>query len=708
VNRKNRVHPAGRAASKKRLEFEKFLADLSAKFVALPPEQVDDEIRNALNAVLGFFGIDRISLLRLLPCRTQFLVTHNADTAGDSPYPVETSLPVSLVPWAAGKLADDRESFSFATLDDLPADAVVDKQTMQMWKVRSGLYIPIAALRSSEYSLGISSAEAGRNCPEEYIPRLRLLGEMFVNALERSMGEQLLRERLEFEQFMADLSARFVALPSEKVDDEIQSALKKIVNFFKIDRCNLLRLLPAENVFQVMHSADVSDSSPYPVGIPRPVSLYPWLIKKLSEQHGVVSFARLEDLPAEAAIDKMNLEKVRVRSGLYIHVAALRSSEYSLGVTSAGNDRACPAEYIPRLRLLGEMFVNVLERSMGEQLLRERLEEIEQLKSQLEKENVYLREEIKAGQGFQKIVGTSDALQYVSFRVQQVAPTDSTVLILGETGTGKGMVAHAIHELSSRKDRPMITVNCAALPANLIESELFGREKGAFTGAHAKQVGRFEIAHDGTIFLDEIGEMPLELQAKLLRVLQEGEFERLGSPRTIKVDVRVIASTARDLKAEIRNSRFREDLFYRLNVFPITMPPLRMRRDDIPQLVRHFVDKYARKIGRTIRSVPKAVIKSLEEYAWPGNVRELEHVIERAVITSTGPVLQLADRLDAEAPETKEESIKNLAAMEREHILKALRKTRWKINGEGGAAALLNIHPSTLRFRIKKLGIERP
>jgi transcriptional regulator with GAF, ATPase, and Fis domain len=601
-----------------------------------------------------------------------------------------------------------REAVSFATVEDLPEDAAGDKRAMEAWKVRSGLYIPIAALRSSEYSLGISSAEAGRNCPEEYIPRLRLLGEMFVNALERCVGEQLLRERLEFEKFMADLSARFVALPPEKVDDEIQSALKKIVNFFKIDRCNLLRLLPGENVFQVMHSADVSGASPYPVGIPRPVSLYPWLIKKLSEQHGVVSFARLEDLPAEAAIDKMNLEKVRVRSGLYIHVAALRSSEYSLGVTSAGNDRACPAEYIPRLRLLGELFVNTLERSMGEQLLRERLEEIEQLKSQLEKENVYLREEIKAGQGFQKIVGTSDALQYVFFRVQQVAPTDSTVLILGDTGTGKGMVAHAIHELSARKDRPMITVNCAALPANLIESELFGREKGAFTGAHAKQAGRFEVANGGTIFLDEIGEMPLELQAKLLRVLQEGEFERLGSPRTIKADVRVIASTARDLKAEIRNSRFREDLFYRLNVFPITMPPLRMRRDDIPDLVRHFVDKYARKIGRTIKSVPKAVIKSLEEYAWPGNVRELEHVIERAVITSTGPVLQLADRLDAEAVHAKEETPKELAAMEREHILRILQQTRWKINGPGGAAVLLNIHPSTLRFRIKKLGIERP
>jgi formate hydrogenlyase transcriptional activator len=534
----SQVQSAEHAASEKRLKFEKFLADLSAKFVALPSEQVDDEIRKALHEVLRFFRIDRISLLRLLPCRTQFLVTHNADATGNSPYPVETSLPVSLVPWAARKLADDRGTFSFATLDDLPAEAAVDKQTMELWKVRSGLYIPIAALRSSEYSLGISSAETGRTCPEEYIPRLRLLGELFVNALERSIGERALRE--------------------------------------------------------------------------------------------------------------------------------------------------------------------------SEARLRERLEEIERLKLQLEKENIYLREEIKTGQGFQKIVGSSDALQYVSFRVQQVAPTDATVLILGETGTGKGMVAHAIHELSARKDRPMITVNCAALPANLIESELFGREKGAFTGAHARQVGRFEVANGGTIFLDEIGEMPLELQSKLLRVLQEGEFERLGSPRTIKVDVRVIASTARDLKAEIHNSRFREDLFYRLNVFPITMPPLRMRREDIPQLVRHFVDKYARKIGRTIRNVPKAVIKSLEEYAWPGNVRELEHVIERAVITSTGPVLQLADRLDAEAPETKEESIKNLAAMEREHILKVLRKTRWKINGEGGAAALLNIHPSTLRFRIKKLGIERP
>ncbi len=515
-------------------------------------------------------------------------------------------------------------------------------------------------------------------------------------------------KRLEFEKFLADLSAKFVALPPYQVDDEIRNALKEVLEFFQIDRCNLLRLLPGKHFFQVVYNADVSGVSPYPVGTPRPTSLYPWLVKKLSEKREVVSFARLENLPAEAETDRQNFEKVGIRSALYIPLAALRSTEYSLGITSSGDDRTCPGEYIPRLRLLGELFVNTLERSMGEQLLRDRLEEIERLKLQLEKENIYLREEIKTGQGFEKIVGNSDGLQYVFFRVQQVAPTDATVLILGETGTGKGMVAHAVHEMSARKDRPMITVNCAALPANLIESELFGREKGAFTGAHTKQVGRFEVANGGTIFLDEIGEMPQELQAKLLRVLQEGEFERLGSPRTIKVDVRVIASTSRDLKAEVRSSRFREDLYYRLNVFPISMPPLRMRLDDIPQLVRHFVDKYARKIGRQIRTVPKSVTKSLQTYSWPGNVRELEHVIERAVITSTGPVLQLADRLEGEAVTIKEEPLKELAAMERDHILKVLQKTRWKIDGPGGAAALLKLHPSTLRFRLKKLGIKRP
>ena len=254
----------------------------------------------------------------------------------------------------------------------------------------------------------------------------------------------------------------------------------------------------------------------------------------------------------------------------------------------------------------------------------------------------------------------------------------------------------------------MVTIICAALPENLIESELFGREKGAFTGAHATQVGRFEVAHGGTLFMDEIGEMPLALQTKLLRVLQDGEFERLGSTKTIKVDVRVITATSRDLKADVRNGRFREDLFYRLNVFPVSIPPLSMRLEDIPLLVNYFVGKYNQKYGRQIEIVSRNTLQKLQAYHWPGNVRELEHVIERAVIISSGPELNIIDSLERETIDKGKVSLKDMETTEREHILKVLQKTRWKIDGEGGAAVILGLNPSTLRFRIKKLGITRP
>jgi transcriptional regulator with GAF, ATPase, and Fis domain len=333
--------------------------------------------------------------------------------------------------------------------------------------------------------------------------------------------------------------------------------------------------------------------------------------------------------------------------------------------------------------------------------------EIERLKEQLEAENVYLREDIKMERNVDEIIGKSDGLQYILFRMVQVAGTDATVLVLGETGTGKGVLAHAIHGRSHRKDRPLITVNCAALPANLIESELFGREKGAFTGAHNRQMGRFEVADKGTIFLDEIGELPLELQAKLLRVIQDGEFERLGSPHTIKVNVRIIASTSRNLKEEIARGRFREDLYYRLNVFPITIPPLRQRQDDIPLLVDHFVKKISRKIGREITSVPKETMKALQNYAWPGNIRELEHVIERAVITTEGHVLRLAEKIDDSKMLARNEDRLSITDVEREHILKVLNETNWRIEGHKGAATFLGLNPSTLRSRMQKLGIHR-
>ncbi len=352
---------------------------------------------------------------------------------------------------------------------------------------------------------------------------------------------------------------------------------------------------------------------------------------------------------------------------------------------------------------------NELERRVEERTakLQTALSEIKTLKEQLEAENVYFRQEIIMKHQFGNILGRSNGLKYVLYRAEQVAPMNTTVLILGETGTGKELVAAAIHNMSPRKDRPLITVNCAALPENLMESELFGREKGAFTGADTRQIGRFELANGSTLCLDEIGELSLEMQAKLLRVIQHNEFERLGSSHTIKVDVRIIATTNRNLEEEIRKGRFRQDLYYRLNVFPITVPPLRQRAEDIPLLAEAFIERYSRKLGKQITSIHKEALKALEDYPWPGNIRELENIIERAVILSPGSVLQLADKLEISSLPFSS-TVKTLEEAERNQIFRTLSETRWRIEGKNGAAAILGLNPSTLRARMHKLGIFRP
>jgi len=317
--------------------------------------------------------------------------------------------------------------------------------------------------------------------------------------------------------------------------------------------------------------------------------------------------------------------------------------------------------------------------------------------------------------GFEQVVGESRALKGVFEDVERVAPTDSTVLIQGETGTGKELIARAIHKISSRCGRSFIKLNCAAIPFDLLESELFGHEKGAFTGAIAQKVGRFELADKGTLFLDEVGDIPLALQSKLLRVLQEQEFERLGGTRTHQVDVRLVAATNRDLADMVKRNEFRSDLFYRLNVFPVMLPPLRERREDIPRLVRHFTQKFARRMGRRIETIPSEAMDALVRYAWPGNVRELENVIERAVILSPGTALQIrVGDLKASAAQTIPASDSNgdghvsLAEAEREHILRTLRETDWVLGGPKGAAARLGMKRTTLQSKMKKLGIVRP
>jgi formate hydrogenlyase transcriptional activator len=349
---------------------------------------------------------------------------------------------------------------------------------------------------------------------------------------------------------------------------------------------------------------------------------------------------------------------------------------------------------------------DITESKQAEESLKSALEEVRLLKDRLQEENVYLREEAKLERHFGEIVGRSDAIRRVLRKIEEVAPTDATVLVTGETGTGKERVARAIHGESPRRDRPLVKVNCAALSPTLIESELFGHEKGSFTGALGRKAGRFELADGATIFLDEIGELPIELQPKLLRVLQDGEFERLGSAHNIRADVRVIAATNRDLWKDVQARRFRADLFYRLNVYPINVPPLRQRREDIPLLVEHFVGVFSKKMGKTITSVAPSALEALRSYLWPGNVRELANVIERAVITTTGTVLQISNFTETLSAAAPHKLSKTLEEVEREHIIAVYEAMGWKIEGPDGAAKILGLPPSTLRSRMRKLKIK--
>jgi len=365
---------------------------------------------------------------------------------------------------------------------------------------------------------------------------------------------------------------------------------------------------------------------------------------------------------------------------------------------------------------------DITERKESEGSLKKALDEVQRLKDRLHQENIYLQEEIRVAGNFDQIIGRSESLRKVLRQAEQVAPLDTTVTLLGETGTGKELLAHAIHNLSPRKGRTLVKVNCAALPGTLIESELFGYEKGAFTGADARRTGRFEIANGGTLLLDEVGELALDVQAKLLRVLEAGEFERVGGSHPIKVDVRVIAATNRNLEDAVRKGEFRADLYYRLNVFPITLPPLRERREDIPILVRHLVTQFSKKLGKTIDAVPQETMAKLRSYNWPGNVRELRNVIERAVIITQGSQMTLIDDLNLQnlEPDYAQSArhdvfaesipplVETLEQTEYNLITRTLKSVHWKLEGPGGAAELLNLHPSTLRSKMRKLGIERP
>jgi transcriptional regulator with GAF, ATPase, and Fis domain len=509
-----------------------------------------------------------------------------------------------------------------------------------------------------------------------------------------STAEELLR----MERFLLEFSSRFVRLPADRVESEILGGLRSMGEFLAVDRVTLTEYLPDKGESYVRFS--YAQEGPARIPPMRVDNLFPWTTRQLIENK-VVTLRFPDGFPPEATVDRQNAKLGGFKTSINIPIIVDGSVRFILTAASLKEDRTWPEDLVPRLRLFGIILSNALFRKRND-------EEIRRLREALEQENISLREVASLQAEEHDIVGRSDALSYVLYRLEQVAPTDATVLLLGETGVGKELFARAIHRTSRRKEKPLLKVDCASLAPSLIESELFGHERGAFTGATATRKGRFEVADGGTVFLDEIGELPMELQPKLLRVLQEGMLERVGSSTPMKVNVRIIAATNRDLEHDIRAGRFRQDLLYRLGTFPLTIPPLRDRRSDIPLLVEHFVRIFSARHSRPVARVTASTMKMLTAYAWPGNVRELENVIERAVIIGRGKTLQLQPLGPRPHGSTAAGGLKTLAEVEKDHILAVLEKTYWRIEGPGGAAKILGLHPDTLRHRMKRLHIKRP
>jgi len=528
-------------------------------------------------------------------------------------------------------------------------------------------------------------------------------------ATQTSQPDRLTADRLAFETLISDTSALLMGASPQEVNPAIEAALERVRVFFGADRCGILKVTASPDSAVVTHAA-------YGPGIPRvPPSfevakLFPWTHHRVTVEHTPVMVSRMSDLPAEAAVDRAAWEKLGARSSVVVPVLAGATVTHLILIAMLRGEREWPVDYVPRLRVLGELMANAVLRAQAFESLQSALEEVKRLRDRLERENVYLRKEVASREGPDLVSGRSPAIRHALELARQVAATTSTVLLVGETGTGKERFATYIHQHSPRRDRHMVRVNCSAIPGALIESELFGREKGAYTGALSKQIGRFELAQGSTLFLDEIGDLPLDVQVKLLRVLQERTIERLGSPVPIAVDVRIIAATNRDLDAAVREGTFRSDLYYRLNVFPIVVPPLRERREDIPVLVEMLVDELGASMRKRIDSVDRASLEALARYDWPGNIRELRNVLERAMIISPQPTLVVAPPVThvTAAPGATRVAGRDLRNLEREHILQVLEETGWRIRGKGGAAQVLGLKPTTLEGRMERLGIRRP
>jgi transcriptional regulator with GAF, ATPase, and Fis domain len=692
-------------------EFQGYIFDLSAEFIAMPATKVSAEIDKCIGEIGRFWDFGQIFLTRLSAGGAKLTTIHDYHAPGARSAPPEVD--TAQVPWLMNIIQRGQPKAMRRVEAELPEDAVLDRKRIEKLGIKSALILPFIVGGEVEGGLFFNSVRQYREYPPELVKELQHLGQILAGALERLKAFNHFQQTMRFDRLLSEISATYINLPSREILQHLQQDLGRIGAFLEVDRC--IFYLPGEkrgsyriddrlNWWMEPDKAKLKKLKAWINTNPDFHKDFQHCFDQWSRGE-VVCFSTIDELPAEAA----GLRRVHLRLGnkswLSVPVSVGGAIVGTLVVATIHKERTWPEELIPRLRLFGEIFANAIKRREHEGSLRKALTEIKQLKQQVEADYVYLRDELTLEHNFEDIIGHSQGLKAVLLKVEQVAPTDASVLILGETGTGKELIARALHHASARSGRPLVKVNCAALTPNLIESELFGHEKGAFTGAEKQRVGRFELANGATLFLDEIGELPLELQPKLLRVLQEGEFERLGGSRTLRVDVRIIAATNRNLEKEVEKGRFRSDLWYRLNSFPISIPPLRERLDDIPLFVNHFVNQYCTKIGKRFDKVPKKALQKLTRYSWPGNIRELENIISRAVITSE------PGNLRVQVPETAqncEPSHKTFKEMEKIFILETLEDAGWKIEGRSGAARSLGLKPSTLRNRMKRLDIRRP
>lgn len=632
-------------------DLQKLTSEISARLVRSSSESLDDDITQSLAEVLPALNADRGGLISVSNGSPIAHVAYAWYADGVTEVSREINL-VEHFPWAYQTMVVQQRILSIACLADFPPQAEVDRRSHEAIGTKSILSVPLMIGRRVHHILALNAVKQERIWPAEFVAQIRLIGEIFVSSLQRREAELVLKDARD----RLDLAARSAG-------------------------CGMWELDLDTGVFWITHTA----REHFGFAPDQPVDMTEVMARIDPVDHALV-FAKIEEA-------RRTGEEVTVKYCLRNTGQGLRCLVSRGRVAEVGPERR---------KLLVGVTLDITRSMEMEQQLQTKIREVEELKLQLERENEYLRKEAGAIIEQGEVLGSSAKMREVMTQIAQVARTGSTVLLQGETGTGKGLIAQTIHRMSDRGSRPMVKVNCAALPGALVESELFGREKGAFTGALSKQRGRFELAHGSTLFLDEITEMSLETQAKLLRVLQDGEFERLGSPQTIKVDVRVITATNRNLEEEVEHGRFRRDLYYRLSIFPITIPPLRERPEDIPQLVWEFVGEFGERMGKKIRRISSRDMETLQVYAWPGNVRELRNVIEHSLIVTAGETLNL-QRLAPSHPVI--EKGRSLEDMERQYILSVLKSTRNRIKGAQGAAEVLQMKPSTLYSRMRKLGI---